>query len=101
MAFLLVLVKDGFHFVVERLVYLLELFRYVLVNGTLAYSELPRGRSDGRVVFYDKFSEYNTSFLFTCRGIFQMLSPPAKYAFNVRKCFRSRSAFDVIQYIIC
>lgn len=60
-AFLLVFVKDGFHLVVQRFVYLLQLFRYVLMNGALAYSELLRGRSDGRVVFYDIFSEYNTS----------------------------------------
>ncbi len=74
-AFLLVFVKDGFHLVVQRLVYFPQLFRYVLMNGTLAYSELLRGRSDGRVIFYDIFSEYDTSFVFTCRRLFQMLSP--------------------------
>lgn len=84
MAFLFVFVEYRLHLVVKGLVYFLKLFRYVLMNGALAYSELPRGRSYGRVVFYDIFSECHTSFVFTCRGILQCYPP-----------------LNVLQFILC
>lgn len=62
-AFLLVLVQDGFYLVVELLVYLLQPGGNVLVHRAFAYPEVFRRRADCRVVFYYVMSDCDTSFL--------------------------------------
>lgn len=79
MAFLFVFVENGFDFLIQSLVRLLELYGNILMNGAFADPELTGGSAHRSVIFNNEFPKYNTSFLIAVIALLQRFSPLTCY----------------------